>query len=65
VGFAPLTGSVTDIDGDGTAELVIADSGASKVTTVQNDSGTYQAILDHPTGKAPVALAVSCVNGDG
>jgi hypothetical protein len=68
----PATGSIpysvvlTDLNGDGKADLVIADAGSNTITVLPgNGDGTFAAALSPAAGTDPVFAAVGDFNGDG
>jgi hypothetical protein len=56
----------TDLDGNGTLDLLVANSAANTVSVLLgNGSGTFAPPADYPTGAQPVAVAVGDFNNDG
>ncbi len=57
--------TVTNFNGDGNQDLVIASFGADSVSTFAgNGAGSFQLIQNIPTGAGPVAIEVTNLNGD-
>ena len=66
VGAAPLAVAVADLNGDGTADLVIANKNANTVSVLlSNGDGSFQPQRTYATGTRPVAVAVADLNDDG
>jgi len=56
----------SDLNGDGTLDLVIANYNDNTVSVVLgNPDGSYQAKVDYPVGSQPIALALADFNKDG
>ena len=69
---SPVTGSnpnsvaVADFNGDGRADLVVANAGSNTVTVLLgNGDGTFAAPLSFGAGADPLFVAVGDFNGDG
>src|SRR5712692_8235556 len=57
---------VGDFNGDGKADLAVADAGARAVSVLLgNGDGTFQANVEYPTGLTTRGMAVGDFNGDG
>src|SRR5437899_1638078 len=55
-----------DFNGDGRADLVVANEGSGTVSVLlSNSDGTFQAALNSTTGASPNAIAVGDFNADG
>ena len=65
-GFSPAALAATDLNGDGHADLVVADQGHNTISVfLGNGDGTFQNRTDYPTGDAPVSVAFGDFNADG
>ena len=65
-GFSPAALAATDLNGDGHADLVVADQGHNTISVfLGNGDGTFQNRTDYPTGDAPVSVAFGDFNRDG
>jgi hypothetical protein len=65
-GSSPASVAVGDINGDGKADLVAANSGSNTVSILLgNGNGTYQAQQTLVVGTSPQSVAVADLNGDG
>src|SRR5690348_11403027 len=65
-GFSPAALAATDLNGDGHADLVVADQGNNTISVfLGNGDGTFQSRTDYPTGAAPVSVAFGDFNRDG
>jgi len=65
-GFSPTALAAIDLNGDGHADLVVADQGSNTISVfLGNGDGTFQNRTDYPTGDAPVSVAFGDFNGDG
>ena len=74
--FTTLTGPISvaigDLDGDGKADLAVADSGSARVSVLRNTassgsiaSGSFATKVDITTGTGPVSVAIGDLDGDG
>jgi hypothetical protein len=62
----PTSVAVADINGDGKADLIVADHGNNTVSVLPgNGDGTFQNPIHFATGGQPRKLAVADFNGDG
>jgi FG-GAP-like repeat/PASTA domain len=62
----PSSVAIGDLDGDGKADLVIANGGSSTVSVLMNrGDGSFETARDYAAGFEPVAAAIADVNGDG
>jgi hypothetical protein len=65
-GSGPFSVAVGDFNGDGKADLAMANSGSSNVSVLLgNGNGTFQAAVNYNAGTGPVSVAVGDFNGDG
>ncbi len=69
VGASPQFVAVSDVDGDGKSDLVIANSNSNTISILRNTSGsgtlTYDAKVDLTTGNTPNTVATGDLDGDG
>jgi len=62
----PQALATADFDGNGTLDLVVANSDANSVSVLLgNGKGTFAPPVNYPTGTQPVAVAVGDFNNDG
>src|SRR2546421_6004093 len=65
-GTYPLAVAVADFNGDGRADVAVANIGANTVSVLLgNGDGTFQAPQSYPTWSDPESIAVGDFNGDG
>src|SRR5438128_89154 len=58
--------AVGDFNGDGKADLAVANSGTNNISVlVGNGDGTFQAAVNYSVGDGPQSVAVGDFNGDG
>jgi len=66
VGTAPAAIAVGDFNGDGKADMAVANRGSGDVSILLgNGDGTFQAAVNFTAGNSPNAIAVGDFNGDG
>jgi hypothetical protein len=66
VGNYPSVVVVGDFNGDGEADIAVADRDDNTISLLLgNGDGTFQAQTTYATGNSPVALAAADLNGDG
>jgi hypothetical protein len=57
---------VTDLDGDGKPDLVVANGSDNTVSLLRNiGGGTFAAKVAYPTGMGPNSVVAADLNGDG
>ena len=65
-GNNPRSVSIGDLDGDGRADLAVANNDSSTVSLLRNlGNGTFAAKVDYATGANPRSVAISDNDGDG
>ena len=65
-GSGPSSVAVSDFNGDGRPDLVIANVGFASVSVLLgNGDGTFQPAHNFAAGRSPIAVVVSDFNGDG
>jgi uncharacterized repeat protein (TIGR01451 family) len=66
VGTSPAGIAVGDFNGDGKADIAVANTGSSNVSILLgNGDGTFQPAVNFSAGNSPSAIAVGDFNGDG
>jgi hypothetical protein len=66
VGRSPASVAVDDVNGDGAAEIVTANTDANTVSVLKNrGDGTFDAREDHAAGRNPESVVVADLNCDG
>ncbi len=65
-GTSPIAVVAEDLDGDGHADLVVANQSSNTISIFRgNGDGTFQTRVDLPTGIQPSAIATGDLDGDG
>ena len=71
-GSAPYSVAIGDLDGDGKADLAVANFGSSSVSILRNTStsgsitnSSFAAKVDFATGGSPYCVAIGDLDGDG
>jgi len=68
-GTQPLSVSIGDLDGDGKADLAVANWGSNTVSVFRNTGSagsiSYAAKMDFTTGTAPISVSIGDLDGDG
>ena len=65
-GNDPRSVAIADLDGDGAADLVTANSASDDVSVLLgNGDGTFQAAQAFAAGDAPLSVAIADLDGDG
>jgi hypothetical protein len=66
IGSSPFSVAVSDVNGDGKPDLLVANSGDGNVgMLIGNGNGSFQPQVPIAVGAGPVSVAVSDMNGDG
>ena len=61
----PITFAVADVNGDGKPDAVSANGGSYMAgVLLSTSSGTFQSVVQYPTGAHPLGIAIADVNGD-
>ncbi len=71
-GLSPISVAIGDLDGDGKADLAVANYGSNTVSVLRNTStkgsitsNSFATRVDFPTGNAPISVAIGDLDGDG
>ena len=64
-GSGPRFVAVGDFDGDGKADLAVADQNGEVSVLLRNGNGSFQAAVGYPVGSVSTSVAVGDFNGDG
>jgi hypothetical protein len=65
-GAIPASLTADDLDGDGNADLIVADPGGNRVVVLPgNGDGTFRSPVSYGVGADPVSVATGDFNGDG
>ena len=65
-GINPRSIAVGDFDGDGTADIAVANDGGNNISVLLgNGDGTFKAPLNFAAGTEPTSIVVGDFNGDG
>src|SRR5205823_2090673 len=66
VGYGPVSVTSVDLDGDGDADLVVANAVTSTVSVLLNQgNGTFATQAQYGAGSSLVSLTTADLNGDG
>jgi uncharacterized repeat protein (TIGR01451 family) len=66
VGTSPSAVVVADFNGDGKADIAVANSGSNNVSILLgNGDGTFKVAMNFDAGNSPSSIAVGDFNGDG
>ncbi len=64
-GRAPATVAIGDVNGDGVADVVVANYAGGNITVFLGENGTLRNAATLATGQFPCGVAVGDLNGDG
>jgi hypothetical protein len=68
-GSVPYSVAISDLNGDGNPDLATANEEAARANSVSvllnRGDGSFPAKLDYATGRGPVSVAITDLNGDG
>jgi len=65
-GSGPSSVAIGDLNGDGKADLAVANGGGTSVSVfLNNGNGTFAGKVDYTTGSNPNSVAIGDLNGDG
>jgi len=65
-GLNPVSVTSADVNGDGRADLIVANWNSNTVSVLMNNgNGTFAAKVDYTTGSNPYSVTSADVNGDG
>jgi len=65
-GSGPYSVALADVNGDGKADMAVANSSSTSVSVLLNNgNGTFATKVDYTTGSDPISVALADVNGDG
>ena len=65
VGTQPKSVAIADVDGNGTLDLIVADSGSNEVSVLLgNEDGSFRTATSVADGGQPVSVSVADLNGD-
>jgi 6-phosphogluconolactonase (cycloisomerase 2 family) len=71
-GLRPIYVSLSDLDGDGKLDIVVANYSANTISLLRNtatngsiDASSFAAKVDFATGNSPISIAISDLDGDG
>ena len=66
VGDSPYSVTTADVNGDGKADLIVANGASNTVSVLTNrGDGTFNAKVDYTVGSSPYSVTTADVNGDG
>jgi hypothetical protein len=65
-GSIPQSVAIGDLNGDGKADIAVANKGSNTVSVfLNNGNGTFATKVDYTTGSLPYSVAIGDLNGDG
>jgi hypothetical protein len=65
-GFQPVDVAVGDLNGDGKADLVVANQFSENISVLLgNGNGTFQTAVNYPAGSGPSSVTLAHLNADG